>query len=396
MSAISIYVKTLSGKTIPIPVDTSNTVAQLKSLVEKKENVPVNQQRIIFGEDELEDVKTLESYGIGDEDVVNLVLKKVAENMQYLSSREQVEMKVAQSKVMSNFYNHSVGLNNELKIWKDEESKFDKHANPEGAEYDLGKDGQFKDFNVLVGLFDTQCKMDDAKKALEQKGFGVTIVKDDKSFIAQLSNTKFHVAWIISGYQAVPQPKPLTQAVLDFHQRGGGLLIWGDNDPYFAHANVVLPELLKCPIKLIGNTPGGKTMNVGDPNKKQSFGPHIITTGVIKLFEGITICYPVMDTSKPTATPVSGLGPLKVLATSSDGYPAVSYADNESLQSNAVGRIIVDCGWTKMYCSWHEAGTARYISNATIWLLGLEHKLSKEGDLDLNNNSTTSSSSTKS
>jgi len=141
-------------------------------------------------------------------------------------------------------------------------------------------------------------------------------------------------------------------------------------------------------------------MSVGDPNKKGSFGPHIITTGVIKLFEGITICYPVMDTSKPSATPVpKGLGPLKVLASSSDDHPAVSYADNESLGSNSVGRIIVDCGWTKMYCSWKEAGTARYISNATIWLLGLEHKLSSEGDLVLsnnNNNSTTTTSTTSS
>src|SRR5689334_1501806 len=42
------------------------------------------------------------------------------------------------------------------------------------------------------------------------------------------------------------------------------------------------------------------------------------------------------------------------------------------------GRIIVDCGWTKMYCSWKEAGTARYVTNATIWLLSLEHKLDAE------------------
>jgi hypothetical protein len=156
------------------------------------------------------------------------------------------------------------------------------------------------------------------------------------------------------------------KAVMQFHERGGGLLVWGDNDPYFGHANVVLPELLKTKVELIGNTPGGKPLSVGKPTEKGHFGPNIITTGVIKLFEGITICYP------------NTLGPLKVLATSSDGHPAVCYADNESLQNEKCGRIIVDCGWTKMYCSWKEAGTARYVTNATIWLLALEHKLEGE------------------
>ena len=58
------------------------------------------------------------------------------------------------------------------------------------------------------------------------------------------------------------------------------------------HANVVLPELLKTKVQLIGNTPGGHPLSVGKPTQKGCFGPNIITTGVIKLFEGITICYP--------------------------------------------------------------------------------------------------------
>jgi len=62
------------------------------------------------------------------------------------------------------------------------------------------------------------------------------------------------------------------------------------------------------------------------------------------------------------------------LATSSDNHPAVCYADNEALQDDKVGRIVVDCGYTKNYFSWQEAGTARYIVNACVWLLGLEHK----------------------
>ncbi len=58
---------------------------------------------------------------------------------------------------MHGYYNMTVGLNDELKTYQDSESKFDKHANPEGSEYDLGQDGQFKEFNCLIGQFDSQC-----------------------------------------------------------------------------------------------------------------------------------------------------------------------------------------------------------------------------------------------
>jgi len=90
------------------------------------------------------------------------------------------------------------------------------------------------------------------------------------------------------------------------------------------------------------------------------------------------------------------LGPLKVLATSTDGNPAVCYADNEGLKSETCGRVIVDCGWTKNYCSWHEAGTARYVSNATIWLLGLEHKMEieEEGGMKISSTDPAISSTT--
>jgi len=273
---------------------------------------------------------------------------------------------------MAKYYNKSVGLNDELKVWKDSESKFDKHANPDGADYDLGIDGQFTDFRILIGAFDAQCGLGDATKALKQKGFGVDIEKNLREFINKLTIKKYQVAWIISSLSIQEDlKKDFIAVVMKYHEEGGGLLVWGDNDPYYVHANVVLPELLKEPkFKLLGNNLGSKSMTVGNPRETGKFGPHTLTTGIITLYEGSTICYPNM------------LGPLKVLGTSTDGQPAVLYADNESLQSETCGRIIVDCGWTKNYCSWHEAGTARYVSNASIWLLGLEHKLAKNETKD--------------
>lgn len=80
---------------------------------------------------------------------------------------------------------------------------------------------------------------------------------------------------------------------MQYHRDGGGLFIWGDNAPLYAHANAVLPLIMKDnKVVLKGDTPGNKTMNVGSANKTQQFGRHMITSGIVTLFEGITICYP--------------------------------------------------------------------------------------------------------
>jgi len=151
--------------------------------------------------------------------------------------------------------------------------------------------------------------------------------------------------------------------VLQFHNDGGALFIWGDNAPLYDHANLILPVIMKDKdVVLMGNTPGSKVLKVGSGDTKQQFGRHMITSGIVNMYEGVTICYP------------KTLGGLKVLATSSDGHPAICYADHEVLDANC-GRVVVDTGFTKNYCSWDEAGTARYIINATVWLLGLERRL---------------------
>jgi len=382
-----IFIKTLSGKTITFDVEPTESIRALKAKIKEKENVPIDLQRLVFAGKDLEDDKDLKAYNVGKESIIHLVLKKSESHTQKLSLGEQKEMRYAQNAPkMHQYYNSSVGLNDELQNYQDSESKFDKHANPEGSGFDLGKDGEFKEFNILIGRFDAQCGLTDAEVALKKKGFGVVITQSMADFTASLTS-KFHVAWIISGTPQSVQKQleeKFVNACLKFHENGGGLLVWGDNDPYFGHANVLLPKLLKEKVQLIGNTPGGKALTIGEKGVKGTFVPHIITSGVIKLFEGITICYP------------DQLGPLKVLATSSDGHPAVCYADNEALKSKTCGRVIVDCGWTKNYCSWHEAGTARYVSNATIWLLGLEHKFQLEEEKQtVSATSTTATSPTK-
>jgi ubiquitin C len=61
---MEIYVKTLTGKTITLDVDSFMDIYELKSMIEDKEGIPPDQQRIIFAGMQLEDNRTVQSYGI--------------------------------------------------------------------------------------------------------------------------------------------------------------------------------------------------------------------------------------------------------------------------------------------------------------------------------------------
>ncbi|RWS20332.1 Polyubiquitin-B-like protein [Leptotrombidium deliense] len=74
-SAITVNVKTVTGKTIPIQADTSDTVGSLKGKIQRKEGIPPSQQRLIFGGKQLQDTRTLSSYNVRDGSTIQLLLR---------------------------------------------------------------------------------------------------------------------------------------------------------------------------------------------------------------------------------------------------------------------------------------------------------------------------------
>jgi len=241
----------------------------------------------------------------------------------------------------------------------------DRHGNAEGNQYDLAVDGAFQGETIAVLHLYTGEGFDFSlpKAALQEKGFSVYRWINNPPSPEELEKSleKSCQLWIISSSVQKLNEGHL-KVIKKFFDSGKGVYIWGDNAPYYADANYVSEYLIG--VKMLGNLPGNEVVGLNEKKKGVGLTPeHLITTGLEYVFEGITIA--TLQDEQSVLQPLI-YGHEKNLVTA-------TYEQDGK-------RLILDGGFTRLYCSWEDAGTGRYVKNAAAWLVNYERFGGKEAE----------------
>eukprot|EP01006_Ploeotia_vitrea_P043773 TRINITY_DN66777_c0_g3_i1.p1 TRINITY_DN66777_c0_g3~~TRINITY_DN66777_c0_g3_i1.p1 ORF type:complete len:456 (+),score=74.99 TRINITY_DN66777_c0_g3_i1:39-1406(+) len=246
----------------------------------------------------------------------------------------------------------------------------DVHGNADGTDYDLAPDHAYKGDKIVVlneyhlENFDFGMPL----KALKDKGFKVKLFqcKDAKTLpspaVLDKEMQDATQLWLIATSNGM-LAKGHRDVIKKHFNQGKGIYIWGDNVPYYVDANVLGKDLLGATME--GNWIGGKTVQHAPKRGKKGgggFGSHLITTGLENLFEGVTVANIQLSEE------------METIAWASDGKPLIAVYDQDGK------RAMFDGGFTRLYISWNEAGTARYVKNAAAWLHNWEGRLGQSDD----------------
>lgn len=144
---MKIDVKTLSGKTISIYADKSDTISKLKSLIKEKENIPENDQNLLLNLKTLDDNKTIVESNIKETSTIYLLRGTNDEFLNFCSIEEKVYFLES---IKNNVYKKIKCLLFDTKRDGDDANNFHKKCDDQGPLLYIIKTTQDKVFGIYV------------------------------------------------------------------------------------------------------------------------------------------------------------------------------------------------------------------------------------------------------
>jgi hypothetical protein len=255
----------------------------------------------------------------------------------------------------------------------------DSHGNATGNQYDLAVDGAFEGQTVLI-LDEVGNTLVNTRAALKQKGLNSVVYSRGglpPANVLREALKKSCELWLLS-FEDEELNDDQIAAIKEYFDAGHGVYIWGDNDPYYVDANRVANALIPG-LRMEGNLAGTVVMGIayGDHRDAGLRLGHLVTTGIERLYEGVTIATVQFTKARgrneelydgpggPSRAPALPAGFTPILYGSAKNLVTVAYEKDGK-------RLIMDGGFTRLAVNWDDAGTARYVKNAAAWLVNAE------------------------